>query len=170
MFIIWQKREFFNLLVKSSRSWHLRSKYSVHCERNLKEESNISTSTTVSVMSIFYSCCVTSGWFLSLQTWDSIKAAEQWEWLRGGTSWVSGRQQRLRCRTGSECTVDHKLHGGSYGTQNETVNMHYNVEDDKQWVTNRMLLYLFTGRSQQNIDDKIIDGRKVVKRTWRRKK
>lgn len=41
--IMWEKREFIGLLVRSSRSWHLRSKYSVHCDRNLRRKSKINT-------------------------------------------------------------------------------------------------------------------------------
>lgn len=105
-------------------------------------------------------------------------AAEQWEWPGWGTSLVSGLRRRLKCQTGSECRADHKLHGGSDKKKRHRddtckctlqrkgcISSVHSIKKKKE----EGVVYLSAGRSQQNINDEIIDGGKVVKRTWREK-
>ncbi len=102
-------------------------------------------------------------------------AAVQWERLWGGTSWASGLRGRLKCQTGSECRADHKLLGGSDSGRDKgderkhTLQCLGCISSEHSVKQKEGVVYLSTGRSQQNIDDEIIDGGKVVKRTWREK-
>lgn len=104
----------FGLLVRSSKSWHLRSKYSVHWDSNLMKKAWSAKENIFLNVYVGLSCWNTSGWLLSWPTWDSIMAAEHLVRLSEGTSLASGPQGRLKCPTGSAYTADHKPHVGSY--------------------------------------------------------